>query len=96
MKKFKFLIIGSGPGGTTVLKTLLDNNIEDVGIIEEGDDSKDTVMGSFDDLINKYRYGGADIIFSKPNIEAVYETEEAELTFPIPVIVNEIFLFLFQ
>ena len=68
MKKIKFLIIGSGPGGTTVLKTLLDNNIEDVGIIEEGDDSKDTVMGSFDDLINKYRYGGADIIFSKPNI----------------------------
>lgn len=68
MKCYKFIIVGSGPGGSTVLKTLLESGIEDVAIIEEGGRESKTIMGSFDELINKYRYGGADIIYSKPNI----------------------------
>ena len=34
--KFKYLIIGSGPGGTTEEKTLIDHSIFDFAIIEEG------------------------------------------------------------
>ena len=68
MNSYQFLIIGSGPGGTTVLKTLLENGLNDVAVVEEGQREQKTTMGSFDELINKYRYGGADIIYSKPNI----------------------------
>ena len=68
MKRFKYIIVGSGPGGSTVLKTLIDWGISDVAVIEEGNKSKNTVMGTYEELIEKYRYGGADIIFSKPNI----------------------------
>ena len=68
MKRFKYIIVGSGPGGSTVLKTLIDLGISDIAVIEEGNKSKNTVMGTYEELIEKYRYGGADIIFSKPNI----------------------------
>ena len=68
MNSYQFLIIGSGPGGTTVMKTLLENGLNDVAVVEEGQREQKTTMGSFDELINKYRYGGADIIYSKPNI----------------------------
>ena len=56
MNSYQFLIIGSGPGGTTVLKTLLENGLNDVAVVEEGQREQKTTMGSFDELINKYRY----------------------------------------
>ena len=68
MKSYKFLVVGSGPGGATVLKTLLENGQDDIAVIEEGGNESSSKMGSFEELINKYRFGGADIIYSKPNV----------------------------
>lgn len=66
--KFKYLIIGSGPGGTTAAKTLIDHSIFDFAIIEEGKLDQDFNMGSFDDLTNRYRNGGGQPIFGNPLI----------------------------
>ena len=66
---FDFLIIGSGPGGTTAAQTLSKEMNTSICIIEEGnDESSDIKMGSFEDLTKRYRNGGAEIIFGKPNI----------------------------
>ena len=66
---FDFLIIGSGPGGTTAAQTLSKEMNTSICIIEEGnDESRDIKMGSFEDLTKRYRNGGAEIIFGKLNI----------------------------
>ena len=72
MKKintFDIVIVGSGPGGTTAAKVLSENPNLNIAIIEEGEkNDPNTLMGSHNDLTTRYRYGGAEIIFSKPTI----------------------------
>lgn len=72
MKKintFDVVIVGSGPGGTTAAKILSENPNLSIAIIEEGQsNNSDIPMGTHEDLTKRYRYGGAEIIFSNPNI----------------------------
>jgi len=72
MKKintFDVVVIGSGPGGTTAAKILSENPNLNIAIIEEGEsNNSDIPMGTHKDLTKRYRYGGAEIIFSNPNI----------------------------
>ncbi|MCH1612702.1 MAG: GMC family oxidoreductase N-terminal domain-containing protein [Flavobacteriales bacterium] len=66
---FDIVIIGSGPGGTTAAKIISENTNLSIAVVEEGGKAEETIkMGSFDDLTNRYRYGGAEIVYSKPNI----------------------------
>mgnify|MGYP001437683510 CR=1 FL=1 len=68
-QEFDILIVGSGPGGTTAAKIISENTENSVGILEEGSHNNNTIqMGSYEDLTKRYRYGGAEIIFGKPNI----------------------------
>lgn len=72
-KDYKYLIIGSGPGGTVAAKTLIEHGETDICIIEEGKKPiKNTKMGSFKDLTENYRNGGAEIIFSKPKVSIAH------------------------
>ena len=66
---FDILIIGSGPGGTTAAHILSERIESSICIVEEGDEiSSSTKMGGYEDLTERYRNGGAELIFGKPNI----------------------------
>lgn len=66
---FDYLIVGSGPGGTTAAKIILDNTDSEVCIVEEGAFEINKInMGTYEDLTKRYRFGGAEIVFGKPNI----------------------------
>tara|TARA_X000000368_G_scaffold336854_1_gene274625 strand:+ start:2041 stop:3456 length:1416 start_codon:yes stop_codon:yes gene_type:complete len=66
---FDYLIVGSGPGGTTAAKILLDNSNSEICIVEEGAlETSKINMGTYDDLTKRYRFGGAEIAFGSPNI----------------------------
>ena len=66
---FDILIIGSGPGGTTAAHILSERMESSICIVEEGDEIDSSIkMGGFKDLTERYRNGGAELIFGKPNI----------------------------
>lgn len=66
---FDILIIGSGPGGTTAAHILSERMESSICIVEEGDEIDSNIkMGGFKDLTERYRNGGAELIFGKPNI----------------------------
>jgi len=63
------VVVGSGPGGTTSAKIISENTNTSIAVIEEGIENDEKIeMGTHEDLSKRYRYGGAELIFSTPNI----------------------------
>ena len=66
---FDYVVVGSGPGGTTSAKIISENTNTSIAVIEEGIENDEKIeMGTHEDLSKRYRYGGAELIFSTPNI----------------------------
>ena len=68
-KKFKVIVIGSGPGGSVTTKVISDKGV-DVLLIEMGNSFKinNPLPYSSDEMSNKYKYGGLSLAFGKTNI----------------------------
>jgi choline dehydrogenase-like flavoprotein len=68
MTSYDYLIIGSGPGGTTAAKIISEYTNSTIAVVEEGSRNSSKInMGSFEDLSKRYRYGGAEIVFGSPS-----------------------------
>ena len=71
-KKFKVIVVGSGPGGSVTSKVISDKGI-DVLLVEMGNSFKinDPPPFSSDEMSNKYKNGGLTLAFGNTNINYV-------------------------
>ena len=71
-KKYKVIVVGSGPGGCITSKILSEKGI-DVLLIEKGDfySLNDHVPFSSNEMTNKYKNGGLTLAFGKTKINYV-------------------------
>lgn len=70
-ENFDFIVIGSGPGGSVAACELLNKN-QKVCLLEMGNNEKSNIEPySYNEMINKYKYGGLTATIGNANISYV-------------------------